>query len=455
MTDFGLAKREGSDGEWTQSGAIVGTPTFMAPEQAGGRREPVSATADVYGLGGILYALLTGRPPFAGGSALEVLEQVRSREPEPPSRSNRRVDRDLETICLKCLDKDPRRRYGTAEAVAEDLEALAGGPAGPARPTGAWGRSAKWARRRPAVAALLAAVVVLAASGFAGVTWFWWQATLGQRELAWTAHRGTLRQRELAWTAYVGQIARAEMEVQRGDVARAVELLRRCDPALRGWEWYHLMGRRYREPRVLEHPGGSYGVAFGAMPAASISRPPASGGTSGSGTCRRAANSSLGRGARAPRPSPWPVASRSAPTAGGWPPATPTGGSGPGAGPISAPAPVREPHGDKRVISIAFAPDGRRLASAGADRSVRIADAETGDDLGKYDHGENVLSVAYSPDGRLIASASDDGDVQLRDAASCERVFDEPSRASGPTRRGAWCSPAAGACSSSRTRTAP
>ena len=211
VTDFGLAKREGPDGEWTQSGAIVGTPTFMAPEQAGGRREPVSATADVYGLGGILYALLSGRPPFAGGSALEVLEQVRSREPEPPSRSNRRVDRDLETICLKCLDKDPRRRYGTAEAVAEDLERWLAGLPVAARPTGAWGRSAKWARRRPAVAALLAAVVVLAASGFAGVTWFWWQATLRQRELTLRQRELTLRQRELtlrqrelAWTAYLG-----------------------------------------------------------------------------------------------------------------------------------------------------------------------------------------------------------------------------------------------------------
>jgi len=121
VTDFGLAKLVGTDSSLTQSGAILGTPAYMAPEQTSGRRETVTTLTDVYGLGAILYALLTGRPPFRGETVLETIEQVKEREPEPPSRSNRSVDRDLETICLKCLAKDPQRRYDSAEGLADDL----------------------------------------------------------------------------------------------------------------------------------------------------------------------------------------------------------------------------------------------------------------------------------------------------------------------------------------------
>ena len=121
MTDFGLAKRVEGDSELTVSGAILGTPPYMAPEQASGRRGAVTTATDVYGLGAILYALLTGRAPFRGESVPAILEQVREQPPNPPSKLNPRTPRDLEIICRKCLEKDSWRRYGSAQALADDL----------------------------------------------------------------------------------------------------------------------------------------------------------------------------------------------------------------------------------------------------------------------------------------------------------------------------------------------
>jgi serine/threonine-protein kinase len=169
ITDFGLAKRVEADGSLTQSGVLVGTPSYMAPEQASGKKGAIITATDVHGLGAVLYALLTGRAPFRGETVLDTLEQVKQREPEPPSRSNRRVDYDLETICLKCLEKEPARRYGSAEALAKDLERwLAGELSIRARPISRLARLGRWCRRNPvragAVALLLAVLLLIGGS---------------------------------------------------------------------------------------------------------------------------------------------------------------------------------------------------------------------------------------------------------------------------------------------------
>jgi WD40 repeat protein/serine/threonine protein kinase len=165
VTDFGLAKllSEREEAARTQSGAIVGTPAYMAPEQAGGHSREVGPAADVYALGAILYELLTGRPPFQGETVLDVLLQVRAQEPVPPGQLRARLPRDLETICLKCLEKQPARRYASAQALADDLRRFLADEPVRARPVGRGERLWRWCRRHPARAAsvVLAAVLVV------------------------------------------------------------------------------------------------------------------------------------------------------------------------------------------------------------------------------------------------------------------------------------------------------
>jgi serine/threonine protein kinase len=160
VTDFGLAKKVDEAGQ-TASGAVMGTPSYMAPEQAGGRNKEVGPAADVYALGAVLYECLTGRPPFKAATSMETVLQVLNDEPVSPRRLQPKLPRDLETICLKCLQKEPAKRYATAEALVEDLRRFLEGKAIAARPARVWERAIKWAKRRPAAAAL----VVLSATG--------------------------------------------------------------------------------------------------------------------------------------------------------------------------------------------------------------------------------------------------------------------------------------------------
>jgi len=170
ISDFGLAKYTDLDGETnqTQSGAIVGSPSYMAPEQSLGKRGTIGPAADIYALGAILYEMLTGRPPFLAASTLETLEQVRSADPVPPRQLQPGLPRDVETVCLKCLSKDPARRYATAAALADDIDRFLHGRPIVARPVSRAERLAKWVKRRPAIAASLGVAALALVALFGG-----------------------------------------------------------------------------------------------------------------------------------------------------------------------------------------------------------------------------------------------------------------------------------------------
>jgi hypothetical protein len=271
VTDFGLAKRLESNATVTLTGQIVGTPGYMAPEQALGKKGAVTTATDVYGLGAVLYALLAGRPPFRGETVLDTLAQVREREPERPSGINRRVDRDLETICLKCLEKEPERRYASAEALAEDLEHWLAGEPIQARPPGWVERLWRWGRRNPLVAGLSLLVLLVTLGGFLGVLWQRQVAVAERDEASLQRDQARRKAEEIRQHLYVANIAQAFRAWQAHDHEGMRALLERQQPGpeekdLRGFEW----GLLHRLCRITPHPerslaghiGEVYCVAF-------------------------------------------------------------------------------------------------------------------------------------------------------------------------------------------------
>ena len=179
LTDFGLARLVESESSVTQTLDVLGTPSYMAPEQAVGNNAAVSSVTDVYGLGAVLYQLLTGQPPFAGGATYETIKLLLDTEPRQPRQLNPKIDRDLSTICLKCLEKDPKRRYSSALALAEDLERWLKHEPIQARHTGVLARGRKWVQRNPSSALLVGCLVALAAA----VGWNIWKSELIRRPL--------------------------------------------------------------------------------------------------------------------------------------------------------------------------------------------------------------------------------------------------------------------------------
>src|SRR5215831_13912675 len=177
LTDFGLARLVESESSVTHTLDILGTPSYMAPEQAVGNNTAVSNATDVYGIGAVLYQLLTGQPPFAGGATYETIKLLLDTEPRQPRLLNPKIDRDLSTICLKCLEKDPQRRYPAAAGLAEDLEHWLKHEPIRAHRTGIFTRGRKWVRRKPAIAALIAALVALGAA----MGWNVWKSELISR----------------------------------------------------------------------------------------------------------------------------------------------------------------------------------------------------------------------------------------------------------------------------------
>ena len=245
ITDFGLAKLANQDLALTVTGQVLGSPNYMPPEQAAGKFSDSTEASDVYSLGAILYELLTAHPPFQGETLQAILAQVQNADPLPPLKLNPGIPVDLQTICLKCLQKDPARRYASARELAEDLGCFLEGRPIRARPVSPIERTWLWCRRRPLLAALSTGLVLAVILGVAGIVWQWRQA---ERHA-----QGELKQRLIAeqddaatrLNLYAADIAVAAQQVQNGYRGLARGTLAGLRPApgaadLRGFEWRYL-----------------------------------------------------------------------------------------------------------------------------------------------------------------------------------------------------------------------
>jgi eukaryotic-like serine/threonine-protein kinase len=443
VTDFGLAKRVEDPGavNITRSGSIVGTPSYMAPEQAEGRREAVTTAADVHALGAILFELLTGRPPFRADTILETLRIVREQDAERPSVLNPRIDRDLETIVLKCLEKSPVHRYRSAEALAEDLERWLGHLPIHARPASALKRVVKWVRRRPAAAALvLAATVAAGASGLAIrgiVSMTRLQGDVTKTGLALDAERQKRRQSEAALAEWderrlrmeEDQYARRILAVDlllaninpiKDDPGQASRLLEECPPRLRNWEWRHLQRRLNAERLMIQgHSGFVCATDFGPSVSADY--------------CRIGA---LGMAVWSPTLGVKPLRIHG-PDGSAYGVALDRSGTRMATAGIDGQIKIwdiltgRLEHifrgHDGWAAAVEFSPDGLRLASAGQDGAIRIWNATRVSGAAPENespvqvlrgHTAGVFAVGFSPEGSRLASASKDGTVRVWDLAT-------------------------------------
>jgi WD40 repeat protein/serine/threonine protein kinase len=237
LTDFGLAKQTQELGEETKSGTLLGTPLYMAPEQAEGRVRDIGPHTDVYALGVVLYELLTGRPPFLGETDWAVRKQIATAEPVPPRRLRLDVPRDLETICLKCLQKDPVKRYASAAALSDDLRRFLEGRPIQARQVGGGEKLWRWCQRNPMVASLTTVVAISLLAG-TGIS-------------AYFAIQAVQRADDLRKQLYISNVNRALGEGQNNNVSLAERLLDACPEDLRGWEWRYARRFCYQDPVTI------------------------------------------------------------------------------------------------------------------------------------------------------------------------------------------------------------
>jgi WD40 repeat protein len=404
IADFGLARHVDGDPKLTMSDARVGTPSYMAPEQALGKLGTIGPSVDIYALGAILYEMLTGRPPFRAETAIETERQVITVEAVAPSRLNANVPRDLENICLKCLHKDPARRYSTAADLAADLRRFLDGKPVFARPVG-WGeRMWRWAVRNRAVAVALLSITILLVLIVVGAVWaaaYFRRLERDHRKLAQekgdladergrlAAEKETERERaaqaEKRETRLHHQAALQAEELRRilyltemnlsgqaasipSGLGRVKELLARWEegsPDLRNWEWYYLSGLCHRSLQTrMPHAQIVYHLAW-------------------SPNGGRLASASADR------------------TVCIWD--------------TSDERPTLKLKGhDREVMAIAWSPDGQRLASASLDGTVRVWDTTSGTELFRAaGHTSEVFSVSWSPDGNLIASGGNDHTIRI------------------------------------------
>ncbi len=403
VTDFGLAKFLESDSGLTATGEVLGTPSYMSPEQAR-NTEQVGPLSDVYSLGAVLYSLLTGRPPFRASSILETLEQVLEQEPISPRRLNSAVDRDLETICLKCLEKLPSRRYSSAQSLSSELDRYLNRRPIQARPVGAAARAWRWCRRRPLTASLIFLVVFSLLGGTGASSYFAVEANsraeqnrllaISEKEARDEAdkqradseeesRRARRREQQARWNAYILAMNAVFEELRNGRTGHAVELLEQQIPAddqpdLRSLEWYLAWQECHSEKAVLRgHRGPVNALAYSPDGA-------------------RLVSASDDRTVRI------------------WDAVT-----------LELQATLTD-HNDA-VQGVTFSPDGETLATASDDQTVRVWYAATHEclmtlpaaaghpnDLGR----KGVRHIRFSPDGKLLAVCTQDGTLRIWETAT-------------------------------------
>jgi WD40 repeat protein/tRNA A-37 threonylcarbamoyl transferase component Bud32 len=487
ITDFGLAKRLHGTSDLTVSGQIMGTPSFMSPEQAQGKVRGVGPRSDVYSLGAILYCLLTGRPPFSGRDVLSVLTQVITQDPTPPKQLNPELDKDLATITLKCLQKGPQGRYSSAKELADDLNRFLKNEPIRARPAGRSEKLWRWCRRKPLVASLMAAigmlVVLLLFTG--SVVLALWPKVLARRVPE--------------QSIYADHIRDAQRALDRNNVAAAKRSLDACRPELRGWEFHYLEGMtKKRGPDVaagqqtltLETARLPVGdgpsrkskiVPMNAVTSVTFSPDGERiAGANSSGVLKvwdtqsgqermelrdiaSAAFSPDGKriaGVAGGRPTVWDLETKGQPVQLEWPIQTmaarrnavwdaenqdwvmppfvpPPSPFQPApfrnvplrAAPAhSAPVQLPDAFRSGNWNCIGYSPDGKRIAMGSWDKSIKVWDAGSGKQtLTLMWHGDAVQCMAFSPDSKRIVSGSSDKTLKVWDVTSDARGLDPGS----------------------------
>jgi WD40 repeat protein/predicted Ser/Thr protein kinase len=397
IADFGLARRLEGGAMLTQSGVLMGTPSYMAPEQARGQSRAVGPAADVYSLGAILYETLTGRPPFRAESAAETIHQLLTQDPVPPSRLNGKVPSALETICLMCLRKEPARRYASAAELSADLRRFLRHEPIMAKPIGPMGRLSHWVRRHPGLAASLSAVAVLLLLLATGSL----VAMLHFRATALEIRRSLYS----AEMNLCGQAATSPSGISRVHDW----LMPWKDSDLRGWEWFYMYGLCHRDLGTLPvSDAGLWCVA-----ASPDGEQLAAAGNDAviylfDAKSRNLIHRFTGHDAPV-----WAVA---------WSPNGSQLASACWDGSIKTwdAKTAREIRTicdqDKPLYSVAWNKDGTLLAAAGESESVWIWDASTGKQVRRLEvHEAGVRGVAWHPSENRIASAAMDANIRIWD----------------------------------------